>query len=68
MGEYTQKSNKRKTCTFQFFVKDMALKKGKVILPRNVLLEELMEATAATLRLSNQKNGLRGILVHRSAK
>jgi len=59
MGKYTQKSKKRKTRTIQFCVKDMAFKKGNVILPRNVSLKDLLEATAVTLSLSNKKMELK---------
>ena len=67
VGEYTKKKRKGSTRTIQFRRSDMAFKKGNSIISRDASDAELMEATGATLRLSNQKNGMRGSLIHRSA-
>ena len=67
MGEYTQKKRKACTRTIQFRICDIAFKNGNTIIARDAPLAVLMGATAATLRLSNQKNGIRGSLIHRSA-
>ena len=67
VGEYTQKRRKGNTRTIQFRWCDIAFKNGNTIIPRNAPAAELLKATVATLRLSNQKNGIRGSLVHRSA-
>ena len=60
VGEYTQKRKRSKTRTIQFRFSDIAFKKGNTIIPRDAPIEELLEETGATLRLSNQKNGIRG--------
>jgi len=49
-------------------MKDMTFKNGNVIICHTATDKELMNATAATLRLSNQNNGVRGSLIHRSNK
>ena len=67
VGEYTQKKKRPDTRTVQFRFCDVAFKKGNTILPRDAPLEVLLTATAATLRLTNQKNGIKGSMVHRSA-
>ena len=51
----------------QFRFCDVAFKKGNIIISRDAPLSELLQATAATLWLSNQKNGFRVILIHCSA-
>ena len=45
----------------------MSFKKGNTIISRNSPLFDLLQATAATLRLSNQKNEIRARLIHSSA-
>ena len=45
----------------------MAFRKGNTIIPQDASVEELMQATGATLRLSNKKNGARGAMINRSA-
>ena len=67
VGEYTQKSKKKKTRTIQFRLRDIAFKNGNVLIPFDAPAAEFLKATAATMRLSNQKNGIRGSLIHRSA-
>jgi len=46
----------------------MAFKNGNVIIFHTATDKELMNTTAATLRLISQKNSVRGILIHRSSK
>ena len=67
VGEYTQKQWKASTHTIQFRLCDIAFKNGDNIIPCNASAADIMGATAATLRLSNQKSGIRGSLIHRSA-
>jgi len=68
VGEYTQNRRKTHTRTIQFWYCDMAFKNGNTIISRDVPDDEILAATGGTLRLSNQKNGMRGSLVHRSAR
>ena len=67
VGEYTQKYKRAKTHTIQFHFCDVVFKKGNTILPRNASRGKLLTATSATMRLSNQKNSIRGAMIHRSA-
>ena len=66
VGEYTQKSKKSNTRTVQFRLCDIAFKKDDTIVPHTASKEDILSATAATLRLSNQKNGMRGSMIHHS--
>lgn len=45
---------------------DISFKCGNTSISRDSSELELMTATAATLRPGNQKNGIRGSLIHRS--
>ena len=54
-----------RTVQFHFF--NMAFKKINTIISRDAPLSELLQATASTLWLSNQKNGIWGRLIHCSA-
>lgn len=65
VGEYTFKRRRGRSRTIQFRFCDIAFKKGNEFIPRNAPIDLLMQTTAATLRLSNQKNGIRGSLIHR---
>ena len=67
VGEYTSKRTNRVSRTVQFRLADIAFKRDNEILPRDAPIETLLTATAATLRLDNQKNGIRGSLIHRDA-
>ena len=73
VGEYTTKTRrKKKTRTRQFRVKDVTFFKkdasGELVaLPRNASEEDVMSADAATMRISNQKNGHAGACVHHEA-
>lgn len=72
IGEYTTKvRRKKKTRTRQFRAKDVTFysrnKWGDLVaLPRNASTAQIMAAEAATLRISNQKNGHAGACVHHS--
>ena len=55
VGYYTHKQTRHDTRTIQFRYQNIAFKRGNVILSRTVSLEELLQATGATLRLSNNK-------------
>ena len=66
IGEYTRKTRRANSRTIQFCLCDIAFKRGDHIIPHTAPDSEILSATAATLRLSNQKNGIRGSLIHRS--
>jgi len=57
VGEYTQKKKGNTTRTIKFRFQDIAHKKGNTIIPQDTSVEELMQATGATLCLSSQKMG-----------
>ena len=67
VGDYTRKKRRDTTRKIQSSFGDVAFKKDNTILSRDASYEELIEATAGTLRLSNQNNGVRGAMVHCSA-
>jgi len=73
IGEYTTKTRrKKKTRTRQFRAKDVTFFKlnehGRLEpLPKWARDSEILAADAATLRISNQKNGHAGACVHHSA-
>ena len=70
VGEYTpprMKNGKRATRTIQFAVQDVGFWKDEKPLDRNSPLEVLITADAATLRITNQKNGKKGQQIHREA-
>ena len=70
VGEYTTKSRRKlKKRTRQFLLRDLTFyKRGKggtmVVIPNYAPAHEIMAADAATLRISNQKNGHKGQCVH----
>lgn len=73
VGEYTTKgtSNESKQ-TVQFRVMDVTLfelnEHGQIRrIPKGASPERILAATGATLRLSNQKNGWKGVCIHHSA-
>ena len=66
VGEYSVSTKKRKR-TVQFGLKDVSFMKNNLILDPKSLLEVLLTADAAILLLSNQKNGVRGALIHHHA-
>ena len=74
VGEYTTKIRRRRkrTRTRQFRARDVTFfrynKFGDLApLPRNAPASEILTADAATLRISNQKNGHAGACVHHEA-
>ena len=74
VGEYTTKSRRKRkrTRTRQFRLKDIVFFRNDASgrprpLPHDATDEEIMSADAATLRISNQKNGHKGACVHHSA-
>ena len=73
VGEYTTKlRRKKKKRTRQFRAKDVTFFRcnshGDLVpLRRNATASEILSADAATLRISNQKNGHAGACVHHSA-
>ena len=64
VGEYTSTKTKRRTRTKQFRVRDVSFQKEGRILDPAAPLNILMTASGATLKLTNQKNGIRGSCVH----
>ena len=73
IGEYTTKTRrKKKTRTRQFREQDVTFftknKRGDMLaLPRTASDESILNADAATMRISNQKNGSAGACVHHTA-
>ena len=64
VGEYTYVSTKKRTRTIQFRIQDITLWRNNKPIPNTATLQELLSADAATLTISNQKNGSRGELIH----
>jgi hypothetical protein len=68
--EYTTRTGRDKQ-TVEFHGKDVVMfgkRKGKLRqLPRNASAREIMNATSATLRLRNQKNGWHGVCINHEA-
>ena len=60
VGEYTSSCAKRLRRTKQFRARGVSFFREGVMLDPQAPLEELMTATGATLKLTNQKNGVRG--------
>lgn len=67
VGEYTYRSSKHRTRTKQFRIKDVTFWNDLEPIPVTAPLSKLLTATAATLHISNQKNGTRGQLIHHEA-
>jgi hypothetical protein len=70
-GEYTKPRKVkwngitvRATRTVQFKVKDVGFWKDGKILPRQSSLSDLLQADAATMKITNQKNGRTGQTLH----
>ena len=73
-GEYTKprlvkRNGKmvRATRTVQFRVQDVGFWKDGHILPRNSPLSLLLQADAATMKITNQKNGRTGQTLHQES-
>jgi hypothetical protein len=71
VGEYTMPHKvmrngkwKRATRTMQFQVNNVGFYKNGKLLPRTSSLKRLLEADAATLKITNQKNGRMGQTIH----
>jgi hypothetical protein len=74
VGEYTQPrfvmrngTKHRCTRTKQFTTGNVGFFKNNLVLPRNSPLHILLTADAATLKISNQKNGRMGDTIHQRA-
>jgi hypothetical protein len=74
VGEYTQPrfiyrggQKVRATRTKQFTVGNIGFFKNNTLVPRTATLHELLSCTAATLKISNQKNGRMGDTIHQEA-
>lgn len=64
VGEYAYTGKARKR-TVQFRVKDVTFRDHEgYIIPNTAPLEKLLNAGAATLRITNQKNGIKGQCIH----
>ena len=64
VGEYTLASLDKRRQTTPFRVKDITLRKDGYTIPNTAPLHELLQADEATLRITNQKNGVRGQCIH----
>jgi hypothetical protein len=67
VGEYTYTSARAKRRTKQFRVRDVKFWKNGQVLPLNAGAACLFSAEAATLTLTNQKNGTKGAVIHNDA-
>jgi hypothetical protein len=74
VGEYTQPKfvnqngeKRRATRTKQFSVGNVGFFKNSKIIPRSSSLETLLSCDAATLKITNQKNGRMGETIHQEA-
>ena len=64
VGEYTKPTNKRKR-TIPFCVGDVTFRTANgYIIPNTAKLSHLLQASEATLKIDNQKNGSRGQTIH----
>ena len=63
VGEYTYEKQRKRTQRFR--IKDITFRRADhSIIPNTAPLHDLWQAKFATLRISNQKNGLRGQCIH----
>ena len=67
VGEYTYLSPDHQRRTQQFRVGDVKFWKNGQVLPLNSSATLLLSADAATLTLTNQKNGTKGAVIHNDA-
>ena len=67
VGEYTSSRTRGLRRTKQFRVRDVSFHRNGEILDPSGDLAVLLSATGATLKLTNQKNGVRGSCVHQHA-
>jgi hypothetical protein len=69
VGEYTSSGTEKTTLTQAFRLQDITLWDNTTILDQSIpLLTLLHRCTAATLRISNQKNGKRNQAIHHDAQ
>ena len=65
VGEYTYTPSTQRRRTQRFRVKDVVFRRAdQTIIPNTASLAELLQATHATLTITNQKNGLKGQCIH----
>jgi hypothetical protein len=64
VGEYTYLGTKQRQRTQQFRVRDVKFWKNGQVLPLNSGATALLDADAATLTRTNQKNGTKGAVIH----
>jgi hypothetical protein len=67
VGEYTYTHSKAQRRTKQFRVRDVKFWKNGQVLPLDSGPAILLSADAATLSLTNQKNGTKGAVIHNDA-
>jgi hypothetical protein len=67
VGECTYLGTKQRRRTQQFGVRDVKFWKNGQVLPLNSGATALLAADAATLTLTNQKNGTKGAVIHNDA-
>ncbi|KAG7352982.1 hypothetical protein IV203_009030 [Nitzschia inconspicua] len=68
VGEYTQTTQTARRRTIQFRLEDVTLWNHTQVLHSTLPLQTLLsQCTAATLRISNQKNGRRNQVIHQEA-
>ena len=67
VGEYASSRTRGLRRTKQFRVRDVSFHRNGVVLDPAENLDVLTSATGATLKLTNQKNGVRGSCVHHHA-
>ena len=64
VGEYTYTSQNQRKRTQQFRACDITFWNNNQPIPITAPLQRLLQADAATMKISNQKNGTRGQLIH----
>ena len=68
VGEYTSHRKGEQRRTTQFRAKDITFfDTNRDVIPHTAALKQLLEASSATMRIDNQKNGTRGGTIHHSA-
>ena len=67
VGEYTSSWSRQLQRTRHFQTKDVSFHRNRVVLDPLSRLDELLTATGATLKLTNQKNGVWSSCVHHHA-
>lgn len=67
VGEHTMPRTGRRTRAVQFRVQDISFRRNGIVLPTHSPLPVLLTADHVTLVLDNQKNGIRGAVLHHHA-